>query len=46
MVLSLAAYVHASVTTDGHDFDEGFAFVLFLADAIVASAFVPNALVS
>ncbi|WP_162224137.1 hypothetical protein [Halorussus salinus] len=46
MVLSLAAYVYASVTTEGHEFDEGFAFVLFLADAIVASAFVPDALIS
>ncbi len=42
MVLSLAAYVHASIRTEGHDFRGGFAFVLFVADSFVASAFVPN----
>ncbi|WP_168216281.1 hypothetical protein [Halorussus halobius] len=43
MVLSLAAYVYASVTTETHRFDEGFAFVLFLADAFTAAAIVPSA---
>ncbi|USZ67722.1 hypothetical protein NGM10_13425 [Halorussus salilacus] len=43
MVLSLAAYVYASVTTDGNEFDEGFDFVLFLADVFTASALVPDA---
>jgi hypothetical protein len=43
MVLSLAAYVYASVTTEHHEFDEGFAFVLFLADVLIAAAFVPTA---
>lgn len=42
MVLSLAAYVYASVRTEGHDFDGGFAFLLFLADSFIAAAFVPD----
>ncbi|MFC6724675.1 hypothetical protein ACFQE1_09855 [Halobium palmae] len=42
MVVSLAAYVHSSVTTPEHEFSPGFAFVLFLADSLVASAFVPE----
>lgn len=42
MVLSLAAYVYASIRTDGHEFSGGFAFVLFLADSFIASAFAPT----
>ena len=42
MVLSLAAYVYASVTTDDHEFDGTFALALFLADSFVAAAFVPG----
>ena len=41
MVLSLAAYVYASIRTDDHEFDGGFAFVLFVADAFIAAAFGP-----
>jgi hypothetical protein len=36
-MISLAAYVYASITTE----DEGFAFLLFLADAFTAAAIVP-----
>ena len=43
MVLSLAAYVYASVRTDDHEFDSTFAFVLFLADSFTAAAIVPSA---
>lgn len=42
MVLSLAAYVHASITTDGHEFNGGFALLLFLADSFTAAAIVPE----
>jgi hypothetical protein len=42
MVLSLAAYVYASIRTEDHEFSGGFAFVLFVADSFIASAFVPN----
>jgi len=42
-VVSLAAYVYGSIRTDGHQFDEGFAFLLFLADVVVAGAVVPSA---
>jgi hypothetical protein len=42
MVLSLAAYVYASIRTEDHEFDSVFAFVLFVADSFIASAFVPN----
>lgn len=41
-MLSLAAYVHASVTTEGHEFSPGFAVFLLIADSIVASTIVPN----
>jgi hypothetical protein len=41
-VLSLAAYVSASVRTEEHEFENGFAFVLFLADSPTAAAFVPD----
>lgn len=41
-MLSLAAYVHASVTTEGHEFSGGFAVFLLVADSIVASTIVPN----
>ena len=41
MVFSLAAYVYASVRTDNHDFNGGFAFFLFLADSFTAAAFGP-----
>jgi hypothetical protein len=40
MVIALAAYVHGSVTTDAHEFDDGFALVLFVADIAVASSVV------
>jgi hypothetical protein len=42
MVLSLAAYVHASVGTPDHEFNSGFALVLFFADTLIAAAFVPE----
>ncbi|QKY20381.1 hypothetical protein B4589_008305 [Halolamina sp. CBA1230] len=42
MVLSLAAYVYASITTEEHQFDQTMAFVLFLADVLIAGAFVPD----
>jgi len=42
MVLSLAAYVHASVRTEDHEFRTLFAVILFLADSFIASSFVPN----
>lgn len=42
MVVALAAYVYASIRTPEHEFDSGFAFVLFIADAIVAGAMAPN----
>lgn len=42
MVLSLAAYVYASVRTDGHEFVEEFAFLLFLADSFTAAAVFPD----
>lgn len=42
MVVSLAAYVYASIRTPEHEFQAWFAFVLFLADAAVASAIVPS----
>jgi hypothetical protein len=42
MVLSLAAYVYASVRTESHEFDEGFALVLFFADALIAASVVPT----
>ncbi|RZV06717.1 hypothetical protein BDK88_3748 [Natrinema hispanicum] len=38
MVVSLAAYVYASIRTPEHKFQGWFAFVLFLADASVAGA--------
>ncbi|WP_435119271.1 hypothetical protein [Halolamina sp. C58] len=42
MVLSLAAYVYASVTTESHEFDQTTAFVLFLADVVIAQSIVPD----
>lgn len=42
MVLALAAYVHASIRTPEHKFDSGFAFVLFVADLVVAGAMAPS----
>lgn len=42
MVVSLAAYVHASIMTESHEFSGGFAVLLFLADSFIASAIVPN----
>lgn len=42
MVLSLAAYIHASIRTEDHEFSGGFAFILFVADSFIASAFVPT----
>ena len=42
MVVSLAAYVHASIRTERHEFDGGFALLLFLADSFTAAAFVPD----
>ena len=41
MVVTLAAYVHASITTAEHAFKPWFAFVLFLADLAIAGAIVP-----
>lgn len=41
MVLSLAAYVYASIRTENHTFNGGFAFILFLADSFIAAAFGP-----
>lgn len=46
MVVSLAAYVHASVANDRHEFNRQVAFVFFLADAAIAAAIVPQALVT
>lgn len=40
-MISLAAYVYASITTESHEFDEGFAVLLFIADLVTASAFSP-----
>ncbi len=40
-MLSLAAYVYASITTDGHEFDGGFAVLLFFADLFTAGAVSP-----
>lgn len=42
MVVSLGAYVHASVRTDGYTFKPGFAVLLFLADTLIATAIVPS----
>lgn len=42
MVLSLAAYVYASVRTDRHEFAGEFAFLLFLADSFTAAAIFPD----
>lgn len=42
MVLSLAAHVHASITTEGHAFDRFHAFVFCLADLVIAGALVPT----
>lgn len=42
MVLSLAAYVYASVTTPDHEFNGGFAFQMFVADVLIAAAVVPS----
>ena len=42
MVVSLAAYVYASVRTEGHEFSGAFALLLFLADSFTAAAFVPR----
>lgn len=42
MVLSLAAYVYASVTTPNHEFNGGFAFQMLVADVVIAAAVVPN----
>lgn len=42
MVLSLAAYVYASVTTPDHEFNGGFAFQMFVADVVIAAAVVPS----
>lgn len=42
MVLSLAAYVYASVTTPNHEFNGGFAFQMFVADVLIAAAVVPS----
>lgn len=36
MVLSLPAYVHASITTPDHYFDAWFAFLLFAIDVFIA----------
>lgn len=41
MVLSLAAYIYASIKTENHEFNTGFAFLLFLADSFTAAAFGP-----
>lgn len=38
MVLNLAAYVYASITTEEHRFDETTALLLFLADVVTAGA--------
>ncbi len=38
MVVSLAAYVHASATTTEHKFKPWFAFLLFVADVFIAGA--------
>lgn len=38
---SLAAHVHASITTGGREFGEGFAVVGFVSDVLVAAAVVP-----
>lgn len=40
MVLSLAAYVYASVTTPDDEFNGGFAFQMFVADVLIAAAVV------
>lgn len=42
MVVALAAYVYGSIRTPEHEFDSGFAFVLFVADVIVAGSVVPD----
>lgn len=42
MVVALAAYVYASIRTPDHEFDSGFAFVLFLADLLVPGAMAPT----
>lgn len=42
MVLSLAAYVYASVTTPDHEFNGGFAFQMFVADVLIAAAVIPS----
>ncbi len=42
-MLSLAAYVHASISTAIHEFDAWFAFVPSLADSFTAAAIVPSA---
>lgn len=43
MVVSLAAYVHASVSNDRHVFDRRVAAVFFVADLLVAGVIVPEA---
>ncbi|WP_440767548.1 hypothetical protein [Natronorubrum sp. DTA7] len=46
MVLSLAAYVYASVRTPEHEFDGWFALLLFFADAGIAGAIFPSQLIA
>ena len=41
MVVSLAAYVYASVTTPEHKFKPWFASLLFVADVFIAGAIAP-----
>ena len=42
MVVSLAAYVHASATSSEHKFQLWFAFLLFVADVFIAGAISPG----
>lgn len=42
MVVSLAAYTYASITTDSHEFDRFHAFLFFVADVFIAGAIVPT----
>lgn len=42
MVVSLAAYVYASITTQSHEFDRFHAFLFFLTDVLIAGAVVPT----
>ena len=41
MVVSLAAYTYASITTDGHRFDRFHALLFFFADVLIAGAIAP-----